>query len=498
MSTSEASAEPTHSPSGASARWRSFPDGFVWGTATASYQIEGGAKADGRGPSIWDTFAHTPGNVRGGDTGDVACDHFHRWESDLDLMKALGIPTYRFSVAWPRVVPDGAGAVNAAGLDFYDRLVDGLLDRGITPLVTLYHWDLPDALQQGGGWVDRTTALHFARYAELVAERLGDRVTQFSTLNEPYCTSYLGYASGVHAPGIRDAASAYAAAHHLNLAHGLGTAGIRRGAPDAEVSISLNVAQVYAATDRPEDIAAARHVDGIANRIFLDPMIRGGYPDDVVESTRHLTDWAFVQPGDGEAMYAPPDLLGVNFYSPSRICATPTGRPAVDAADLPRTGRWTEDPSAPRRDPLPWPGTDRAMSVPQPGPYTDMGWRIEPSAFTDLLVRLGHDYPDVPMAVTENGCAYDDGPDASGRVRDERRIAYLTSHLTAVHDAIEQGADVRGYYLWSFLDNFEWALGYDKRFGIVHVDYESLVRTPKDSAAWYRDVIAANGLEATQ
>jgi beta-glucosidase len=485
-----------HSPGSTPTRWLAFPQGFVWGTATASYQIEGGATEGGRGRSIWDTFSHTPGNVLNGDTGDVACDHYHRWEADLDLMAALRIPTYRFSVAWPRVVPDGSGAVNQAGLDFYDRLVDGLVARGITPLVTLYHWDLPDALQQTGGWVDRSTAYHFARYAEVVAARLGDRVGQFSTLNEPYCTSYLGYASGVHAPGVRDHASAYAAVHHLNLAHGLGSVSIRSAAPDAEVSISLNTAQVYAASDRPEDIAAARHVDGIANRVFLDPMIRGGYPDDVVESTRHLTDWSFVQPGDGALMYAPPDLLGVNFYSPSRICAPPQSGGATRDEDLPRTGRWTNDPSAATRaEPLPWPGTDKAMSVPQPGPYTDMGWRIEPSAFTDLLVRLGHDYPDTPMAVTENGCAYDDGPDGSGRVRDQRRVDYLRDHLAAVHDAIEQGVDIRGYYLWSFLDNFEWALGYEKRFGIVHVDYDTLARTPKDSARWYGDVIAANGLE---
>jgi beta-glucosidase len=385
--------------------------------------------------------------------------------------------------------------VNPAGLDFYDRLVDGLLTRGIAPLVTLYHWDLPDALQQSGGWVDRQTAYHFARYAEVVAQRLGDRVPMFGTLNEPWCSSFLGYGSGVHAPGIRDAASAYAAAHHLNLAHGLGAAAIRRAAPGAGISISLNVAQVYPASDRPEDHAAARHVDGIANRIFLDPMIGGSYPDDVVESTRHLTDWTFVRSGDAELLHAAPDLLGVNFYSPTRICAPSAHASPPSPEDLPRTGRWVDDPTATRADPLPWPGTDRGLSVPQPGPYTDMGWRIEPSAFTDLLVRLGRDYPHVAMAVTENGCAYGDGPDESGQVRDERRIDYLRSHLGAVHAAISQGADIRGYYLWSFLDNFEWALGYEKRFGLVHVDYETLVRTPKDSAGWYTEVIKANGLE---
>jgi beta-glucosidase len=472
-----------------------FPVGFVWGTATASYQIEGAAEEDGRGPSIWDTFSHTPGRTLDGDTGDVACDHYHRWPEDVGLLADLGASSYRFSIAWPRIVPAGAGAVNGAGLDFYDRLVDGLLERGIDPLATLYHWDLPQALEDEGGWLERSTAWRFAEYAEVVAARLGDRIRRWSTLNEPFCSSFLGYGSGAHAPGIRGIATALTAAHHLNLAHGLATSALRAGAPrELEVSIVLNVAQVYPASDDPTDLVAARHADEVANRVFLEPILRGRYPETLLRDTRSHTDWSFVQDGDLALINVPLDLLGVNFYSPSRICGPRAG--LATATDAATTGRWVEDPSADAAPaPVPWPGTDLAWSVPQPGPYTDMGWRIEPQAFTDLLLRLSADYPEIPMMVTENGCAYPDVPGEDGQVHDERRIDYLRDHLAAVHAAIEQGADVRGYYLWSMLDNFEWALGYRKRFGIVHVDYETLVRTPKDSARWYRHVIAANGLE---
>ena len=470
-----------------------FPDGFVWGTATASYQIEGGATADGRGPSIWDVFSHTPGRTLDGDTGDVACDHYHRWQDDLSLLGELGVASYRFSIAWPRVVPTGSGAVNEAGLDFYDRLVDGLLERDIDPLVTLYHWDLPQGLEDGGGWLARDTALRFAEYAGVVAGRLGDRVGHFSTFNEPYCSAVLGYGSGVHAPGVRGIETALTAAHHLNLAHGLGATAIRAHAPrDVQVSVVLNVAQVYPATDAPADVIAARHVDDLANRIFLDPMLRGHYPETLLEETSRHTDWAFVHDGDLEQIHVPLDALGVNYYSPSRICGPRPGL-ATDPDAAPSTGRWIEDPTAAAKpEPVPWPATDRAWSVPQPGPYTDMGWRIEPEAFTDLLLRLSNDYPEMPLLVTENGCAYPDGPGPDGRVHDDRRIDYLRSHLAAVHAAIDKGADIRGYYLWSMLDNFEWALGYRKRFGLVHVDYDTQVRTPKDSAWWYRDVIRAN------
>jgi beta-glucosidase len=467
-----------------------FPQNFVWGSATAAYQIEGAANADGRLPSIWDVFCQVPGKVRNGDTGDVADDHYHRMTEDLDLMAALGLPSYRFSVSWPRVIPGGSGPVNNAGLDFYRRLADGLLERNITPLLTLYHWDLPQALQNDGGWTNRDTVSRFVEYAEVIGHALGDRVPTITTLNEPWCSAFLGHASGVHAPGLTDNAAAISSAHHLNLAHGRASSALRAILPaSSQLSITLNLAQVYPASDSAEDLAAARHVDGIANRIFLGPILRGSYPADLLETTRHITDWSFVADGDLADINAPIDLLGVNFYAPSRVTTASAGiRSQV-------TGRWVNDPSQTEAGPSPWPGTDRAYSVPQPGPYTGMGWPIVPAAFTDLLLRVHRDYPEIPMVITENGAAFDDlvGPD--GEVHDPERVEYVRRHLAAVHAAIEAGADIRGYYLWSFMDNFEWAWGYSKRFGMVHVDYHTLVRTPKDSALWFRDVIKNNAVE---
>ncbi len=460
----------------------SFPEGFTWGTATAAYQIEGGVNEGGRGPSIWDTFSHTPGKVLNGDTGDVACDHFHRMDEDLDLMASLGLESYRFSIAWPRIVPDGAGAVNREGLGFYDRLVDGLLARGITPLVTLYHWDLPAAIQSEGGWAARDTPWLFADYATVVADFLGDRLPMITTLNEPFCSAFLGHASGVHAPGVHDNATALATAHHLNLAHGLAAAAIRTSSPDTGVSLTLNMAQAYPKSESAVDREAVAHVDRMANGVFLDPVLRGHYPEGLMEETRHITDWGFVHEGDLATIHAPLDMLGVNYYTPGLV-----GGPPLDAG---------EDQGESSDQPVAWAGTDLAYMYPQPGPYTDMGWQILPEAFTDLLMRVHRDYPEVPMMVTENGCAYPDEVDEDGRVPDSRRIDYLHSHLAAVHAAIEAGADIRGYYLWSFMDNFEWGLGFSKRFGIVHIDYETLVRTPKDSARWYADVVAANALTA--
>jgi beta-glucosidase len=466
-----------------------FPANFIWGSATAAYQIEGAAAEDGRLPSIWDVFCRTPGKVRNGDTGDVACDHYHRLDADLDLMAELGLPSYRFSVSWPRIVPGGSGAVNAPGLDFYQRLVDGLLERNITPLVTLYHWDLPQSLQDVGGWASRETVDRFAEYAAVVGRAFGDRVGVFTTLNEPWCAAFLGHASGVHAPGLTDNALALATAHHLNLAHGRAVSALRSVTPsDTQMSVTLNLAQVYPASDNPEDVHAARHVDGIANRVFLDPMLRGRYPADLISETGHLTDWSFVADGDLAEINVDLDVLGINFYAPSRVAAgTDELREAV-------TGRWVNDPSQSDSGPTRWPGTDLAFSIPQPGPYTDMGWPIVPESFTDLLVRVHTDYPGIPLVITENGCAYDDPVSEDGRVHDTRRIDYVGAHLAAVHAAIEAGADVRGYYLWSFMDNFEWAWGYVKRFGMVHVDYDTLVRTPKDSALWFREVVARNAV----
>jgi beta-glucosidase len=438
----------------------------VWGVAAASYQIEGAVAEDGRLPSIWDTFSHTPGAVDNDDNGDVACDHYHRWRGDLDLMARLGVPAYRFSVAWPRVLPDGH-SVNQEGLDFYKRLVDGLLDRGIEPLMTLYHWDLPQALDVGddGGWLGRDVADRFVDFALLLGKELGDRVPGVTTLNEPWCSAYLGYATGEHAPGRRENALAYRAAHHLNLAHGRAVTALRDVLPrTTDISVTLNLHQVVAASGREEDLAAAEHVDLIANRIFLDPMFAGGYSDELRRTTEGLTDWSFVREGDEAEIAAPLDSIGVNYYNPARV------------------GAWTGQNG--------FAGTDRASFADIEAPQTVMGWPIVPSGLTDLLLRVHRD-TGLPMRVTENGMA---GRDAvlDGRVHDADRIDYLHGHLAAVHAAIQQGADVRGYYVWTLLDNFEWAWGYDKRFGIVHVDFETQTRTPKDSAAWYADVIRRN------
>ncbi len=450
---------------------RRFPDGFVWGVATASYQIEGAVAEDGRLPSIWDTFAHTPGTIDNGDHGDVACDHYHRWSEDLDLIARLGIPAYRFSVAWPRVMPDGR-TVNQAGLDFYKRLVDGCLERGITPLLTLYHWDLPQALDTAdgtGGWLDRAVVDRFVDYAVVLGKEVGDRVPAIATLNEPWCSAFLGYAKGEHAPGRTCDRSAYLAAHHLNLAHGRAASALRSTLPaTTELSVTLNIHQVVPASESEEDLAAAHEVDLVANRIFLDPMLRGSYPDGLFEATRGVTDWSFVRDGDLAEVRSPIDFLGLNYYNPVRIAG--------------RDGQG-----------LRFPGAGTAASVDIPGAHTVMGWPIVPSGLTDLLRRLGRDYQ-VPVVVTENGMATTDQVGPDGAVHDEERITYLRDHLGAVLDAIDAGVDVRGYFLWSLLDNFEWAWGYDKRFGIVHVDFASQRRVVKDSGRWYADVLARNAL----
>ncbi|HEY7010313.1 MAG TPA: beta-glucosidase [Jatrophihabitantaceae bacterium] len=479
----------THAAAQQSTVARAFPTGFVWGAATASYQIEGAVHEDGRGPSIWDTFSHTPGKVLNGDTGDVACDHYHRVAEDAEIMAGLGLRAYRFSVAWPRIVPGGSGQVNQAGLDFYSRLVDALLERDIAPLITLYHWDLPQPLEDNGGWTNRATAERFAEYATIVGQALGDRVTTFTTLNEPWCSAYLGYAAGVHAPGRTSNADALSAVHHLNLAHGLGASALRTVLPSTgQVSITLNLAQVRAASDSPADLDAMRHVDGVANRVFLDPLLRGEYPADVLDDLRHITDWSFIRDGDTALIRTPLDVLGINYYTPARVAAM---TPEIEQQ---LAGRWMNDPTG-TDGPTAYPGTDLAVSVPQDGPYTAMHWRVEPGSLTELLLRVHRDYPGVPLMITENGAAYDDVVAEDGAVHDSDRIDYVRGHLAAVHDAIGAGVDVRGYFLWSLMDNFEWAFGYSKRFGIVRVDYPTGERTVKDSARWYRDVIAAGGID---
>ena len=449
-----------------------FPDGFRWGTATSSFQIEGAA--DSRGQSIWDTFCRVPGAVHNGDTGEVACDHYHRLDEDLDLMVEIGIDTYRFSVSWPRVLPVGRGSVNETGLDFYRRLVDGLLLRDIEPLVTLYHWDLPQSLEDEGGWLNRETVDAYVDYAALMAEALGDRVPCFTTFNEPWCTAFLGYASGDHAPGRRDQASAFKVAHHLNLAHARAVTALRSVLPaSAQVGITLNLHQVAPASADPADIAARTHVDLIGNRIFLDPATGRGYPDELFNTTSSITDWSFVAAGDEAELGSPIDLIGINYYTSALI---------ADASS-----------PAGQQPHLPWPGTAAAVSLAPDGELTGIGWRITPSALADLLRRVSTDAPGLVLMIHENGAAYDTGV-VDGAVADAARIRYLDAHIRAVHDAISSGVDVRGYMLWSMLDNFEWAWGYSQRFGIVHVDFDSLVRTPKDSARWYAQVIAANGL----
>ncbi|MBO0901491.1 beta-glucosidase [Cellulomonas sp. zg-ZUI222] len=459
---------------------RPFPADFLWGSATASYQIEGAVHEDGRAPSIWDTFSHTPGKVLNGDTGDVAIDHYHRVPQDVAIMKDLGLQAYRFSIAWSRVLPTGTGEVNQAGLDFYADLVDRLIADGIKPVVTLYHWDLPQTLEDEGGWTNRATAEAFAEYARVVARALGDRVHLWTTLNEPWCSSFLGYGSGVHAPGVTDPAAALAAVHHLNLAHGLAARAIREelGA-QTPVSITLNLHVTRAASHEPADVEAKRRIDTIANEVFLGPLLEGAYPERVFADTAGISDWSFVQDGDLDLIRVPIDLLGVNYYSTGRV---QHGTPPV--------GDGTPGPDGHRSSVVsPWVGADQVEWLPQPGPHTAMGWNIEPQGLVDLLLELHERYPGLPLAITENGAAFYDTVTPDGRVHDAERVAYLHDHLDAVGEAMDKGVDVRGYFVWSLFDNFEWAYGYDRRFGVVHVDYDTQVRTLKDSARWYRELV---------
>ena len=467
-------------------RASTFPDGFLWGTKTSAYQIEGSVDTDGRGRSIWDTFSHSPGATRNGDTGDIACDHYRRLDEDLDLLARLGAPAYCFSIAWPRVQPTGTGPANQRGLDFYRRLIDGLLRRSIVPIGTLYHWDLPQPLEDAGGWVSRDTVGRFSDYAGIVAGALGDTVGTWITLNEPWCSAWLGYATGEHAPGIRDRGMAAAATHHLLLAHGTALRVLRATVPAAKVGIGLNMQPIRPATDHDDDRAACRRVDGNLNRLYLDPLFKGRYPADMLEF--HSGDrpgFEVVADGDLEVISGPIDFLGVNFYSPTTVCA-PTRRAEARAA-----GYWV-----PASDHAPPAADLHAVHVLRPGtPRTQMGWEIEPGALTEIMVRVREEYGTLPLYVTENGAACDDyvGPD--GEVRDEERIQYLDGHLRAVLDALAAGVDVRGYFVWSLLDNFEWAYGFSKRFGLTWVDFHSGERIPKASFAWYQRTVRANGLE---
>ncbi|MFD0279989.1 GH1 family beta-glucosidase [Kitasatospora sp. NPDC127111] len=450
-----------------------FPAGFLWGAATSAYQVEGAVAEDGRTPSIWDTFCRTPGKVFQDHTGDLATDHYHRFRADVRLMAGLGLTAYRFSVAWPRVQPTGRGPAVQRGLDFYRRLADELLAAGITPVATLYHWDLPQELEAAGGWPERATAERFAEYAALVGDALGDRVGQWTTLNEPWCSAFLGYGSGVHAPGRTDPVAALRAAHHLNLGHGLAVRALRSALPaGTRVSVSLNLHAVRPLTPSAADREAVRRIDAVGNRVFLGPMLEGAYPEDLLDDTAHLTDWSFVRPGDPEAAHQPLDWLGVNYYTPTVVSATPEG--AAPAREDGHGG-----------GPSPWPGADAVGFHQAAGERTAMGWAVDPSGLHELLTGLARRHPGLPLMVTENGAAYRDEVRPDGTVDDPERAAYVRAHLAAVHRSLADGADVRGYFLWSLLDNFEWAYGYDKRFGLVRVDYDTQARTPKSSAHWY-------------
>ncbi|MGW4287732.1 GH1 family beta-glucosidase [Streptomyces sp. NPDC004673] len=434
-----------------------LPDNFRWGTATSAYQIEGAVAEDGRSPSIWDTFSHTPGKIDGDDNGDTACDHYHLWRDDLGLMRQLGVNTYRLSVAWPRVMPGGDGPVNAKGLAFYDELTDALLEAGITPSVTLYHWDLPQVLQDRGGWPERDTAEHFAAYASAVAERLGDRVTHWATLNEPLCSAWIGHLEGKMAPGWTDLTAAVRASYHLLLGHGLATQAIRAAAPDAEIGIVTNLSTVHAATDSPEDVAAAHRQDGHVNRWWLDPVHGRGFPADMVEVYGVELPQ---KPGDLETIATPLDWLGLNYYMPAHVADDPKG-------------------------PAPYARSVRREGVPRTG----MDWEIDASGIETLLLRLTEEYGARKIYVTENGSSFPDlvGPD--GTVDDPERRAYLESHLAACASAARKGAPLAGYFAWSLMDNFEWAYGYDKRFGLFHVDYATQARTIKASGRRYAEII---------
>jgi beta-glucosidase len=470
-----------------------FPGGFLWGVATAAYQIEGAVGEDGRGESIWDTFCRQPGVIKDGHTGDVACDHYYRWADDVALMANLGITAYRFSIAWPRVQPGGKGAANTAGLDFYDRLTDALLDAGITPVPTLYHWDLPQRLEDEGGWLSREVAYRFADYASLAAGRLADRIGLWITLNEPFVVTAFGYALGIHAPGKALLTGALPTAHHQLLGHGLANSALR-AAGAREVMLTNNYSPAWPATDSPADIAAAKAYDTLQNRLFTDPVLLGAYPDLGAFGIGPAgPDW--VADGDLAAIGALIDGLGVNYYMPTRLSALPE-RPRGGSSDArapasterPRGGSFDARAPASTEPPLPF------QLEPIPGyPVTAFGWPVVPAGLTEMLTSLRDRYGDAlpPVYITENGCSQEDTVGPDGSVDDQDRIGYLDGHINAVHDAITGGVDVRGYFEWTFTDNFEWSEGFSQRFGVVYTDFTTQRRIPKASFTWYRDLIAA-------
>jgi beta-glucosidase len=446
-----------------------FPRDFVWGTATAAYQVEGAWDQDGKGESVWDRFASTRGKIADGSDGRVACDHYHRYAADFDLMKELGLASYRFSISWPRIIPDGRGPVNPKGLAFYDRLVDAMLERGIRPFATLFHWDLPQALQDAGGWTSRTTVDAYVRYAEVVTKALGDRVKDWMTHNEPWVVAYVGHLFGDHAPGLRDLKTALAVAHGILLSHGKAVPVIRVHSPGARVGIVHNLEWVEPASQREEDVAAAMRHDGAFNRWFLDPVFRGRYPGDMV--AWFADAMPEIRTGDMQTMAASIDFLGVNFYTRRIMAHDPAGRGTQGRSIL-----------AARQ--VHWPFTPRADFE---------EWEIAPEGLYRVLMRVAREYRPGYLYVTENGTSLPDAPGPDGLVHDPARTRYIARHAAAVHQAVADGADVRGYFLWSFMDNFEWGFGYTKRFGMTHVDYATQKRTVKDSGRWYSRVARENG-----
>jgi beta-glucosidase len=445
-----------------------FPKGFFWGTATASYQIEGAWNEDGKGESIWDRFAHTPGKIKNGDTGDVACDSYHRWREDLDLMRAMNLNSYRFSIAWPRIQPSGSGAVNEKGFDYYSRLVDALLEARIRPLVTLYHWDLPQALEDAGGWTNRDTAGRFSDYVQLVAQKLGDRVSDWMIFNEPTAFVDLGYLEGTHAPGRASLLDFLRATHVVNLAQGAGFRALKAARPTARVGTAFSMSSCEPATNSEADKLAAERAHAITNIWFLEPALRGRYP----EALTFLPETAMrIQSGDMEKIRAPLDFIGINLYY--RIIASGSG--VIERTTHPQ--EWLFPVK---------------MDGGQQGPKTGFGWEVWPKALYDMVMRITRDYNRPVIEITESGCSYNNAPDASGAIHDSRRIEYHQGYLAALARSIVDGADVRGYHAWSLMDNFEWADGYSQRFGLAYVDFKTQQRTIKDSGRWYGKVAAAN------
>jgi len=461
------------------ARRDDFPADFAWGTATASYQIEGAPDADGRGPSIWDTFTRTPGAIADGQNGDLADDHYRRFREDVAIMAELGVNAYRFSIAWSRIQADGTGPVNPAGMAFYRQLAEALLEVGITPFATLYHWDLPQALEERGGWLERDTAERFGQYAGLVADGLGDVITDWITLNEPWCSSFLGYASGIHAPGKRLGSRAAHAAHHLLLGHARAVPAIRAARPDATVGITLNLYSMRAASDSDADRDAERRIGGLTNRMFLEPILAGGYPQDVLDDLGE-SEWFAQQPAaDAEEIAVPIDFLGINYYSRHTVAAPPLGAEVMG------------EPAG-----LSYPGSEGVQLMDTGAPRTHMGWPIHPEGMVDVL-ELAHAYrPDLPLYITENGSAY---PDVvlDGQIEDEDRRRYLEQHVMACSAALHKGLPLRGYFVWTLADNFEWAWGYSRRFGLVHLDYATQKRTIKRSGKWFATFLGGKAGEAS-